>query len=471
MALTAAGLLTLGCGGYSWEKDLHHRLELDFCKTREEVTDYIRKYVPDITDDETERLTADGRLESMTLDGETRYFRNAAPNLFRTDAEYKAIKEAVTGPEESHYYKLGTEAIDKAAEAVRSRLEDTGALTQTASPYSAGGSLSGDDFLSQPRRIRVRYTLTLKADAVPDGETVRCWLPYPRTDVPRQKDIKFISAGWISRPDGAASPKYFRTETTDTREVTFSSDGCAHSTLYMEAPASAGSPLTFYEEFEYTAYAEWFPLGIVPEDSPKVKVNADGGMKPEEFLEEREAHIIFTPEIERLRDSLTCESDSPVMKAKKFYDWIDANFPWASAREYSTIPNIPEYVLASHHGDCGQVSLLFITLCRSAGIPARFQSGFMMHPGDEGLHDWAEIWLDGYGWVPVDQSFGGEKYLGAIDQYRLIVNNDFGRGLVPNKKYPRSETVDFQRGEVEWRKGNLYFDNWDWDLEVTASQI
>ena len=473
IALTAACILAAGCGEnrYSWESDLHHRLELDFCKTRDEVAAYIRKYVPDVTGEEIDRLTACGRLESMPLDGELRYFRNTAPNLFRTDAVYKAIKDSISGQEPLHYYELGEKAIGLAAEEVRKRLKETAALTPADSSSRAAGYPSGNNFLSQPRRVRVRYTLTLKPDAVPDGETVRCWLPYPRTDVPRQRDVKFISAGWVSRPDGSTSPQYFRTGLQDAQEITFSGDGCAHSTLYMEAPASAGWPLKFYEEFEYTACAEWIPLGIVPEDSPSVSVNADGSRAPVEFLKERDRHVIFTPEITRLRDSLTRKEDSPVIKAKAFYDWIDANFPWASAREYSTLENIPEYVMKSRHGDCGQVSLLFITLCRSAGIPARFQSGFMMHPGDEGLHDWAEIWLDGYGWIPVDQSFGGEKYLGAIDQYRLIINNDFGRALVPKKKYPRSETVDFQRGEVEWKRGNLYFDKWDWDLDVTEAEL
>jgi len=30
----------------------------------------------------------------------------------------------------------------------------------------------------------------------------------------------------------------------------------------------------------------------------------------------------------------------------------------------------------------------------------------------------------------------------------------------------RSETVDFQRGELEWKGGNLYFDKWDYKMEV-----
>jgi len=39
-------------------------------------------------------------------------------------------------------------------------------------------------------------------------------------------------------------------------------------------------------------------------------------------------------------------------------------------------------------------------------------------------------------------------YLGGIDAYRLIVNDDYSRDLYPAKIYPRSETVDFQR--VNW---------------------
>lgn len=471
-ALTLAVLAVCACGHgekYSWEKDLQHRLEVDFSKSGSEVMEYVRRYVPEMTDSEMEALTEDGRLESMMLGGERKYFRNAAPNLFRIDRKYKAIKDSISGPEKEDYHALGEKAIMLTAKEIRGR---AGTDTATAPVVeTTSGYLSGDKYLGQPRRFRVKYKLTLYSDAVPDGETVRCWLPYPRTDVPRQKDVRFIEAGWTSRPANSSSPEYFRTADKGSEQLTFSGDGCAHSTLYMEAKASAGWPTVFYEEFEYTAYAEWFPLGIVPEDTgsgQSPKVQASGSM-PRDFTGERSAHVIFTPEITALRDSLCRGIQSPVLKAKAFYDWIDASFPWASAREYSTIENIPAYVLKNRHGDCGQVSLLFITLCRSAGIPARFQSGFMMHPGHEGMHDWAEIWLDGYGWVPVDQSFGGEKYLGAIDPYRMIVNNDYGQSLLPAKKHPRSETVDFQRGEVEWKGGNLYFDNWDWDIEVVPA--
>ena len=75
-----------------------------------------------------------------------------------------------------------------------------------------------------------------------------------------------------------------------------------------------------------------------------------------------------------------------------------------------------------------------------------------------------------------DQSFGiptfaqneEEKYfyLGGIEPWRMIVNSDYGMPLIPEKKYPRSETVDFQRGEVEWNGGNLYFPKWDYSMQI-----
>ena len=101
---------------------------------------------------------------------------------------------------------------------------------------------------------------------------------------------------------------------------------------------------------------------------------------------------------------------NPYLLARKFFTYVNDNFPWASAREYSTLEDIPAYVLQEGHGDCGMVTLLLVTLCRCAGIPARWQSGFMMHPSGWNLHDWGEVYFEGVGWVPADQSFGIPPY-------------------------------------------------------------
>ncbi len=414
---------------YTWEDDLHQRLLVDFRLNESQVKEYIRKYIPEVTDSMMRGWEESKALECMILDGEKRYFRNAGPNLFRIDTTCYNIKIGKEGIPVKPEDKVRREHVPQVIAAVKKE----------------GKSLV------VPQRMHVTYTLTVDSNAVPAGEMVRCWLPYPRTDQPRQRDVTLLN--------------------TSERNFILSPDTCKHSTLYMEKVAVAGQPTVFSETFEYVSYAEWFNLK--PEDIRPY--NTDSPLY-REYTAERETHIRFSPRIRQLAANLTEGESNPLLQAQRFFRWIRYQFPWASAREYSTIENIPEYVLDNRHGDCGQVSLLFITLCRYAGIPARWQSGFMMHPGATNLHDWAEIYFEGIGWVPVDQSFGVMKwgdtpetqlfYSTGIDSYRLIVNSDYSYPLVPEKKYPRSETVDFQRGEVEWAGGNLYFPQWDYSLKV-----
>lgn len=414
---------------YDWSADLHHRLLIDFNKSREEVKKYIQKYIPDVTESQMDAWEKDLSLEVMELDGQKRYFHNAAPNLFRINPKCKAIKDAKDG-----------DGFSKSAQ------EDMKNLPEIIQNATAATS-----HLAAPKRMRVHFTLSVDADAVPAGELLRCWLPFPRTDVPRQKDVRLL---------GTSEAKYIQSPTS-----------CAHSTIYMEKKAVAGQKTIFSEDFEYTAYGAWFDLK--PED---IKPYDTQSKLYKEYTSERESHIIFTPELKALAARLTAGETNPLLKAKKIFAYIDEKFPWASSREYSTVENIPMYVYTQGHGDCGQKTLLFLTLCRICGIPGHFQSGLMLHPGASNLHDWGEIYFEGIGWVPVDQSFGLPKYarnenekwffLGGIDSWRMIVNSDYGKSLYPKKKFPRSETVDFQRGEVEWKGGNLYFNQWDYNWKV-----
>ncbi len=414
---------------YNWQDDLHHRLQCDFTQTREEVLNYIKCYIPTITDEKMAGWEASGALECMELNGQKMYFHAAGRNLFRIDPKCRQIWHKAH-PDEGY------------SEVELADMKNLPQILRDA-PHTTYHT-------AQARHMRVTYTLTVPADAVPAGEKVRCWLPFPHRKIGRQTDIELLS--------------------TSPAKYEMSAPGETHSTLYMEQKAVAGKATVFSETFEYVSHGQKFSLdSIQPYDTKSAMYK--------HYTAERLPHIAFTPELRALADSLTRGISSPVERARSIFTYINDHYPWASAREYSTIPCIPMYVLQNRHGDCGQVSLLFITLCRLAGIPAHFQSGFMMHPGAANLHDWAEIYFEGIGWVPVDQSFGipdyarneAERYffLGGIDSWRMVVNTDYGMPLSPKKKYPRSETVDFQRGEVEWRGGNLYFDQWsyDWDIE------
>lgn len=410
-------------------KDIMDRITLDFSKSKEDVVQYIKKYYPDVNDEMLSVWEEEKSLEAAIINGEKKYFNRGAPNLFRINKDAIKKKIEIDGVQEDNVNKV-----------LRTH------LPATIKSLKGNGKTQAKSV-----KMKVRYTVTLKPNVVPEGEIVRCWLPYPREDNRRQTNIKLLS---VNDPDYIISPADY-----------------AHRTLYMQKVVEKDKPLVFSFEFSYSSAAEWFNMA-----NKQIKAYDTTSELYKKYTSERESHVVFTDMIKRLSDQIVGSETDPYKKLRKIFDYINENYPWAGAREYSTLQNIPEYVIENKHGDCGQVALLFITLARYNGIPAKWQSGFMMHPDGLNLHDWAEVYFEGIGWIPVDQSFGrrdlemGEDvryfFLNGIDAYRWIVNDDYSQPLFPAKTYHRSETVDFQRGELEWKGGNIYFNHWSWDIDV-----
>ena len=226
--------------------------------------------------------------------------------------------------------------------------------------------------------------------------------------------------------------------------------------------AQAGRADAISITYELTNFAQHWAI-----DPAKVTATPD---TPEmrQHLGERPPHIVFTPALREFSQRVIGEERNPYRIARNC-SMPSIAFPWAGAREYSTISNISDYALHAGHADCGQQTLLLMTLLRLNGIPARWQSGWVFSDGDyDNMHDWGWLYLAPYGWVPMDVTFGRLEssdpanrrfYFGSLDAYRLAFNDDYGQPLYPPKQHFRSETVDSQRGEVEWRGGNLYFDH------------
>ena len=88
------------------------------------------------------------------------------------------------------------------------------------------------------------------------------------------------------------------------------------------------------------------------------------------------------------------------------------------------------------------------------------------------------MYFEGTGWVPVDASFGRYAnasdpeaqrfYNNGIDSYRMCINTGVGGQFVPAKKFVRSETVDFQAGEVECSKGNMFYPGWESNMDIIS---
>ncbi|MBM2845370.1 MAG: TGc protein, partial [Bacteroidetes bacterium] len=200
-------------------------------------------------------------------------------------------------------------------------------------------------------------------------------------------------------------------------------------------------------------------------------------------------HVVFTERMRELSQEIAGNESNPLLKARKFYEWISGRIKYSYAIEYSTIRNIGEYCATKMYGDCGQEALLFITLCRLNGIPARWQSGWFTFPGGKTIHDWTEIYVRPWGWIPVDPYMGifamqylnsltdkqkrevRDFYFGGLDQYRMSANSDHSQTLDPPKQSFRSDNVDFQRGELEYNGKNIYFNKYDYELLVKEITI
>ena len=199
-----------------------------------------------------------------------------------------------------------------------------------------------------------------------------------------------------------------------------------------------------------------------------------------EFTADRPPHIVITPEIRALAAEIVGDQTNPLEKARRIFRWVSRNIPWVGEMEYSIIPNLSAKGLATRRGDCGVQGMTFITLCRAAGVPARWQSGWQTKPDSWNMHDWSEIYIEPWGWLPADASNGmlnsddpavRDFFCGHLDAYRLIVNLDYGRELHPPKTSFRSEPADFQRGEIEIDGHNLYFDEWSYTFRVETTPL
>ena len=62
-------------------------------------------------------------------------------------------------------------------------------------------------------------------------------------------------------------------------------------------------------------------------------------------------------------------------------------------------------------GDCSEYSDLFVALCRAKDIPARVVTGVSVQSDTKtAKHNWAEVYLKNYGWVPFDPSKGDVRF-------------------------------------------------------------
>ena len=403
------------------------RIKADFTLTRTELIEIIQRDYPNITDADIDDFLANHYIEAKIIDGEQRFHRKSPRNMRLLNPDYNGG------------------ARHRGDQASAARISYVDSVLQY---------YRGKNELGKSHEVTYRFTIDVPYNEAIVNDTISVWMPVP-----------------ISAPEGGRQ-RMVEILSSVPADYVLSDGKSVHNSIYFKAPAPQEGDTAHFE------YEGRFITSGAYTSAEEILANLKPYNKDSEVYK-RYTVIPDGRHIVRL-DSLAAEivgnETNPFKCSELVFDYIIERFPWAGAREYSTISCIPEYVLREHHGDCGQVSLLYISLMRTLGIPARWESGWMLHPGEVNLHDWAEVYFEGIGWLPVDVSFG--RYTGAsdpeitgfyshgIDAHRMAVNTNVGSQFYPAKKYVRSETVDFQVGEVETSKGNLYYPAWEYNMQV-----
>ncbi len=264
---------------------------------------------------------------------------------------------------------------------------------------------------------------TIRSDAPAGGKKVLAWLPFPARR-PQQSGIELLSAtpGYVLAPEDApARTICWESEERDSFEVTY----------------------------RYRFRAEYIDPLSLPWD----------GSRPQFYTGEWLPHIAFTPYLRELAEGLTKKLYAPAEKAWAIYQWVTENVDYRYQPAYVLLNNIADNCAKERRGDCGVMALLFITLCRIAGVPAKWQSGLAVRPGHAGCHDWCMFYAAPYGWLYADPSFGsgarrdGEEgrrkhYFGSLDPWRMVANSAFQTPLAPPDPCLRHDPYDNQLGEM-----------------------
>ena len=187
--------------------------------------------------------------------------------------------------------------------------------------------------------------------------------------------------------------------------------------------------LIFYYDFDLTFYpvsTDVHPDKLLPYDTSSAQYIRN--TRPERWIE-------ITPEIRQLASELTGKEATPIGKARNIFDWVSDNikyeYPDESLRG-------ADKTLRRRKGDCGEFARLFVALCRATGIPARPITALWQE--QNGGHVWAEIYLNPYGWMPVDTT----------------IANLFKDDALKNIRGKARSVAGIDTEDPAWFFGNLY---------------
>ncbi len=235
------------------------------------------------------------------------------------------------------------------------------------------------------RRFHIRYEASVKG--VPTDKTLRLWIPVPSDDA-QQK----ISNMMVRGQQDELSFLY-------TREKKF-----GNRFLFIEGTPSR-SDFTVTVEYDVARYEYRIDRKAFANAEKLTGEDRSLYLKPSRL-------VVINDRIKKLSDELTRGKAGDLAKAGALYDHIIAEMSYGKPKDKPWGRGDTMFACDARIGNCTDFHSYFISLCRASGIPARFQIGLFGKYGEKipaeyktgSYHCWAEFYVAGKGWVPVDIS-------------------------------------------------------------------
>ena len=261
------------------------------------------------------------------------------------------------------------------------------------------------------RTFEFTYQVHVPASAEVKGEN-RLWLPLPQTDV--HQSIRKLSI---------ESPVSHRV--SKEREY-----GNSYA-VFDPTPEQAAAGFNVAMRFEVTRREYVRDLKTANAKEAQAK---DAMLK--RYLEPDKL-VPLNATIAELARTKTAGATEPVEKARRIYDYVASTMRYDKSGE-GWGRGDAMWACDSKRGNCTDFHSVLIGMMRSSGIPARFEIGFPLPEGKSqgdipGYHCWAEFYVQGIGWVPVDASEASKNpakrdyFFGAVDVNRVMFT--YGRDI------------------------------------------
>ncbi|MEE8141535.1 MAG: transglutaminase-like domain-containing protein, partial [Planctomycetota bacterium] len=229
------------------------------------------------------------------------------------------------------------------------------------------------------RSFHIRYETTLTS--LPTGKHLRVWIPIPNDDAHQTIENLKIHSPWPTR---------------------ITTEPVHHDRLVFLEGAVDASEMQIIIEYHVDRWQ-------YSTDFAKLATDGPGEELAFAIYREPTSLAVITEEIEIDAARISRDHEFTLGKARAFYLLVQEQMIYDKSVD-GWGRGDTQFACRVGKGNCTDYHSYFNSLCRAAGIPARFQIGlygsYDRKPGEEyvtgAYHCWAEFRIPGKAWVPVD---------------------------------------------------------------------